>query len=340
MGMVARMNLIRIYRIGTSAWTSPSGLLRAIRAKKKILPVVHGEIDIPWQNAVLLAWMRLYDQYKISRRRSVGNLLFSAAFALVFVWPIVATKIIPEILISIYLLSILSMLVAMSQLMGSWRVPNVDVGKDFLTPVKRTALLPPIQAHRSILSDFRNYRPILPCILLVVAIFLNSVVIASPLHPAVVHSDTPRVIQSAELVVPGTRWTPRQRYYAEKAMAYFAMPSEEEIWVVRLNYSAKRIDFIEDAEDWQDWMDRRLQSIVRNVTEYVAGGMPAGATADEIIEALVEVFEDEEFLTQMETALREQFNSEYGDVIVLQGVQAECGHINIAEYMKYMKENQ
>lgn len=166
----------------------------------------------------------------------------------------------------------------------------------------------------------------LPLILIFAVVILNSIVIASPIKPAIVGGT---IIEQSQLVRPFTRWESRSRYLIGEKLVLFAAPDEDNIWVLRLTYSVRHIDLLEPAKNWETWLTSRLTSIMNNVYTNVMSTLPLDADPTEYYVAMVS---DLALLAELGRVMKTQFNDHHKDVMVMQGITIVVEKITLAEY--------
>lgn len=170
---------------------------------------------------------------------------------------------------------------------------------------------------------------VLPIIILVGVILLNSIVIASPLKPAIVGGS---IVARSQFVTPFTRWESRPRYLTGEKLVLFAAPDEDNLWAIRLTYSARRVDLFQSIGDWETWLTSRLTTITNNVYTQVIQFAPAGASVAERTQLYVDAVSDPAFLAELTKVLRSQFNEHYSDILVMQGITMIVEKITLAQY--------
>jgi hypothetical protein len=176
-------------------------------------------------------------------------------------------------------------------------------------------LAPPPMAHRPPKIPVR--RLTLGISILLVSLMLNSFVIATPTRPAVVNGE---VIEVSRWVVPGTGWEVRLRYLEDTAIAIFAAPDMDHIWVVRLDVDVEHIELFEDPGDWDGLLSSRLNYLVDQYANMFFAQVPAGTGTYETIEIVAGNFQDTDFQAHIKSALRGYFNFEYEGVLAIRGI--------------------
>lgn len=188
----------------------------------------------------------------------------------------------------------------------------------------------------------RRRKFLLPLAVLLSAILLNSTIIASPAHPAVIIDGDSggRVLVASTFVPPFTRWKQCQRYYEGATLVIFAAAVEDEIWVIDLRYNVRQEDLSRTAPEWEQWFDRRTNTIINNVLNNLATLVPADATLDKRIQFYVDNISCRCFLDELELVLVAQFNEHHKGIMRAQWVRADVKMISLAEYYKWRETNE
>jgi len=177
---------------------------------------------------------------------------------------------------------------------------------------------------------------ILPLISLILVILLNSILIASPLKPAVLFTTSVVskhiIVERNTFVFPFTRWESRPRFLTGERNVPFADAGDDNVWIVQLTYSARHVDLLTPAGDWQTWLDNRLTTFLNNIYNGVVPLAPAGSDKDARVALYVEEISRPATLAMLKDALKSQFNEHYQGLLIVQGLKLEIRRITLAEF--------
>ena len=328
------MKTIRFYNAKGKSWLSPGAYWAAINTKEKVHAIVHGK-SIVYLHALNAAKSRLYNSFKRIIQRGATSFFLSIALLFVFMWPPVTSRMIFEIGVTIRIVFLISTLFGLySVLQGILGIRKIKkIPFPFFTSETGIPLPPPPMAHRTIVETKKKY-PIIPILLLVFVIFLNSLVIATPTYPAVISGAL--IAERPTLVVPFTSWVERPRYIDSSGMGVFAVPAENEIWIVQVNYTIYHIDLLKGPYDWETWIEGRINFFSNNVVESIYQDMPVDLTLEEQFEYVKEYFSDRALLESIEGALMGQFAERYEGMQMLVA-KAKIEMLTVQQYQDARK---
>ena len=328
------MKTIRFYTAKGKSWLSPGAYWAAISTKEKIHAIVHGK-GIVFTDALNAAQSRLYNSFKRVIQRGTTSFFLSLALLFVFTWSPVTTRMMFEIGAAIRIIFFLSTLLGLySVLQGILGIRKIKKTPFPCFTSERGIDLPaPPMAHRTIVEVKKKY-PIIPILFLAFAFLLNSLVIATPTHPAVISETT--IVEQPTIVTPFTKWVERPRYIASFGLGIFAVPADNEVWVVRVNYTIYHADLLKGPYDWEVWIEGRIGFFANNVIEGIYQDMPADFTPEEQFEFVKEYFSDRALLESIEGALISQFADRYPGMQMLVA-KAKIEMLTIEQYQNTRK---
>jgi len=171
----------------------------------------------------------------------------------------------------------------------------------------------------------------LPMLSLILVTLLNSIIIASPLIPAIIQSKQIIVVGNT-FIRPFTRWESRPRYLTGDETVAFADATDDNVWVIQLTYSARHVDLFTPVGDWQSWIVNRLTGILNNIYNGVVQVTPAGSDKSARIALYVDEVSNPTVLAMLKNALKSQFNEHYRGLLIVQGLKLEIRMITLAKY--------
>ena len=333
------MRLIKFYQIGKKLWTSPGALWRALKSKEELMGVVYGE-NTEYLDALEHALDYLQDRFKILTRIGLKNILWAISIGLLTFWPLLWNWMLPEIRGAIWISMLLVILVSCWIVVnGIFNVRKLGRGNYFklFSRIKHKPILatPPIAYRETDLKKGLGFR--FSLFVLAIAILLNSVIIATPLRPAVVtpiRGGNSYVVPTIKFVCPGTRWEVRPKFYSGDILAVFVAPDEDNIWVIRASYSVRHVDLLKRADNWEAWLKSRLSSMLGNLVSNISVQLSPELDLEERIEAYVETVSDPELLKFIGDALIGQFNEHHEGILLVQGLKMEVAKVSMKEYRK------
>lgn len=328
------MKIIRFYSAKEKTWISPGAYWAALKTKKKVHAVMHGKM-IVFTSALKNAREVLENSFSRMIQRGATSFFLSLALTLIFFWSPITARVLPEIGGVLKLGFFFSTLFGFSTfLQGILNLRKVKTTPfPSFTSETGIALPAPPMAHRTIVGVKKRY-PIIPILFLAFVLFLNSLIIATPTHPAVISGNT--IIERPTLVTPFTSWVERPRYLESSGMGIFAVPTENEVWIVLVDYTIYHADLLVGPYDWEAWIEGRLNFFANNVVENIYQEMPVEYTAEEQFEYLKELFSDRALLESIEGALMSQFAERYSGMQMLTA-KAKIEMLTVEEYQTARK---
>lgn len=330
---------IDAYKVNNWWWLCPKAVARARNSEEEVVIVAHTEEVTSFDRSDIFCVIanlaaRWAQQRLVSFRSNLLMAILYAALALVAIWPPVrglARGIPSYVALGIVAVGAGSRLVscllaAKSKLKAGKFAPSLLQGSK--------QMLPPLQAHNKRIPSrgfpFRRTGIIL--LMVIVAILLNSVVIASPSRPAVIGT---RIVFGPELVIPGTSWTSQQVWTSNTIHVAFADGGEDTIWAVKVEYTLKQTDLLQTPEDWDNWMITSMGAVIGRMTKYVweQNLDPAYTTEQKIADLVASV---EETTQDLEEYIADQFG-EVADGVVLWTIDVELVKLGLSEYATIYK---
>lgn len=323
------MRTIRVYKVGHRTWLSPSALWQAITSKEDVTIMAHSAgVNIP--KALLQAAKHLGYVWKTSALSALSGGLWSLFVAALVTWPKVGTLMISEIQTAIQFVGLLGAVVCGGVIVYSihgWRKVRNTL---FDYPIAIGQKLPaPTEALRQ--PKYRLPKLSLAIFAIVAVMVLNSVVIATPLMPAVVQSDEPYITNAVVIVLPFTKWEQRSQYPPGQNTTYFAAVDKgEKYWVIQMDYYVYRADILEELDDWDEWLGSVLRWVVDQDTQSVRLSLGTDLTPEQKTIQLVEIVSNPDRLKQLEGILVDAFAERY-PTLALRGVHLEVKLLTMAQ---------
>lgn len=190
----------------------------------------------------------------------------------------------------------------------------------------------PVTAYRNVVIGKPTIRFGLR--ILAVMMFLNCFIPASYMYPAVVGND---VVEESRLVLPLTQWEMRPRFHEYSGMAVFYAPTEDQIWIMEIEYIIRHNDILTPYGECETWLNNLLRLYVDNFRSQLLVTEPEDA--DAIQNYYVSAFSHEEILSSFQYALVRDFIEEYEHVGLYQ-LDVKVRHLTMSEYIEYYKRDQ
>jgi len=329
------MRTIRIYKIGKDTWLSPSELWQAVNSGEDVTIMAHSAgVNIP--KALAQAAKHIKFAWKTSILAAVSGGLWSLCVAALVTWPIIGALMLSEIKIAIQLIGVLGAVVCSGLILYGIRGYRKIHNTLFDFPIIPGQELPaPVDALRQ--PKYRLPKLTLPIAVTIAAIVLNSIVVATPLAPAVVWADPSYVTKSVVVVPPFTKWEQRSHYPPGESITYFAsIDGGEKYWVVYMEYYVYRADILEELGDWDAWLDMALRWVVDQDTQQLRLQLEPGLTIDEQTTRLVEIVSNPERLQQLEYLMMEIFAGRY-PALALRGITLEVKLMTVSQLQSALR---
>lgn len=331
------MRTIHIYKVGQEAWISPAQLLQAVKSNEVVTMLAHAaQIDIPHALGVAAEYIRHIMLATI--RAALAGTLWCLAIAGIAKWPIVATRMLPEVQGAIYLGGLAGVLICGSIIAYNIYQLHWFHNRSFKFPIRAGHELPPPSiALRPSPRQMPGIKWSVATLIAMIA--LNSIVVATPMAPAIVWDKQGTYLaEQTTYVMPFTEWEQRPRYPTGSSVVYFAVTEEESyVWVIFVDYYVYRPDITAEYDEWDSWLDSILYAIVNNVRNNTAIQMDPNLDPDARLAETIRLFEDTVFLKELEQVLIQYFNERY-DGLYLRGVTASVRRMTIPQYQDALRQ--
>ena len=331
------MRTVRFYRVNDKAWLSPTRYLSAVISGDQVTAVDHGETTGAMRAvAILRASATVVSLLRASLWGTFSGLLYSVALLFLLFYPPLMTAIHPGIQ------GVCTILTLCAGLMSIHNIIKIIINRiSFLWKEKKLKLNvrsgphldPPLIAHKQMTP--KKPSMVLPMMVLVVAIVLNSIVLATPLRPAIMGD---AIYEKPRLVLPGTEWKAVQRYPDAVAFHYFYYDGSS-LWGVYISYSVEQLDLLSPTPKFRSWMQSYVYSIVSHASNQVAVTFAPDMSDDERRQAYIDFWSDPNNIDQLTTILTSSFNSVYDKVLQMRGIHISVRCISVSEYRNIAKDN-
>jgi len=325
------MRIIKVYK----DWTSPGALIGHILSGEELAVVHYGE-GIKKHSQVI------YDALKEAKKMiwaglisRVNNLLWMGAILAGVTWPLV--KLSEDIGRFFMLLFGAAFMVALVRLLGTY-IARYKVGRfdiDNLEHVIGPVLAPPPTAHRETKINAPSLRRSM--MFLVVMIFMNCLVLASPAYPARIEG---RYIEQNIMVAPWAVWESTVKIQQGSMIAIVTAPETDQIWVARANYVVRQSS-PDIPSDWLEWTERRFSYLVNQLTQSLFQSIPPDMTVDEAIGWITNIwvsdFDGDIPLDILRDAIIINFQERYEGSVELLSLEINIEHLSLSDYRKEMK---
>jgi hypothetical protein len=335
------MRTIRFYKIGDKAWLSPTRYLSAILSGEELTAVDHGPTDgLRRAIAILHTWDTILNLLRASLWLAWGGLLYSAAFLLILFYPPLIDQLSSGVHGVMVIFIVLSGFVSLysilknsiTRIILAWKRRNLP---RLALPVRNGPPLdPPWIAHKAI--DVKKPSVSIPMMVLVVALLLNSIILATPLRPAIVGN---ALYEGLTLVLPGTYWRAVQRYPTDEAFHYFYYDGYDLIGVY-IFYSAEQLDLFQPTSSFRNWMQSYLSAIVNSASNQIAVGFSPDMSDDERKQAYIDWWSDPDIIAELTLVLTSGFNSRYDKIMRMRGLEVSVRTISINQYRNMMNDDE
>lgn len=325
------MRTIRVYKIGHETWVSPSALWGAINSKEDVTVMAHAAgVNIP--KALLKAAQHIRYIWKTSALAALSGGLWSLCVAAAATWPAIGALMISEIQAIFQLVGILGAMICGGMVLYSLCMLRKMRNTLFDFPITiGQKLPPPAEALRQ--PKYRLPKLSLAVFFVIAVIVLNSIVIATPLKPAVVWpaSDASYITTATTMVAPFTRWEQRSHYPPGQSTTYFAAIEDgAKYWVIQMDYYVYRSDLLEELDDWDAWLDNYTQNVVGSYVANVRLTLGPELTDEQQTAQLVEIVSSSDSLRQLREYLIQSFTERYS-TLALRGIHLEVTLITLAQ---------
>ena len=332
------MRTIRAYKIGHQTWVSPSVLWQAIQSKEDVTVMAHAAgVNIP--KALLTAARHVRHVWKSSALAALSGILWSLFVAAVVTWPPVGTRMLSEIQDLTQFAGLAGAVIGgwiVLQSIYRWRKMRYTL---FDFPITVGQMLPPpVDALRQ--PKYRLPKLSLAVFFIIAAIVLNSVVIATPLQPAVVWpgSAEPYITRDLTIVSPFTQWEHRPQYPPGYSIASFvALDDGAKFWVVQMDYYVYRADILEELDDWDTWLDEYVQRVVSSYVSNIRLALEPELTDEQQTARLVELVSSPDSLRQLKEHLVQIFAERY-PTLALRGVHLDVTLMTLAQARRALQQ--